>query len=258
MDSALTSLLNQGSAWVAGRRARPARRGNRHPSIVPYETYETADRPFAIAVGNDRMFARLCDGVGLAELAARRALRHQRRRASRTPTSSPPRWRPSCAASRPTTGSRSCARPRSRPARSTRSTRRSRSPSELGHGADARRRRRPADPPAAARRRRAPADPPRAAAPRRARRRAPRLARQLICETVAQQRLDRVGRRRAGEPEALRERSRARAAARPARASRRPRRSRRGRAPRPCRRSPHDVPVAVVVGERERRTSGRS
>src|SRR6478735_5287159 len=67
MDSAITALLNQGSAWVtAGVRGR--RRGNRHPSIVPYETYETADRPLAIAVGNDRMFARLCTVVGLPEL----------------------------------------------------------------------------------------------------------------------------------------------------------------------------------------------
>ena len=69
MDSALTALLNQGSAWVAGGRAR-ARRGNRHPSIVPYETYETADRPLAIAVGNDRMFARLCEALGAARAPA--------------------------------------------------------------------------------------------------------------------------------------------------------------------------------------------
>ena len=64
MDSALTCLLNQGSAWVAAG-VRGQRRGNRHPSIVPYETYRTADREIAIAVGNDRMFARLCDVVGL-------------------------------------------------------------------------------------------------------------------------------------------------------------------------------------------------
>jgi crotonobetainyl-CoA:carnitine CoA-transferase CaiB-like acyl-CoA transferase len=68
MDSALASLLNQGSAWVSGG-VVPARRGNRHPSIVPYETYEGSDRPFAVAAGNDRLFARLCDAVGLPELA---------------------------------------------------------------------------------------------------------------------------------------------------------------------------------------------
>ena len=64
MDSALTCLLNQGSAWVAAG-VQGRRRGNRHPSIVPYETYRTADREIAIAVGNDRMFARLCTVLGL-------------------------------------------------------------------------------------------------------------------------------------------------------------------------------------------------
>src|SRR5215207_6260635 len=69
MDAALMSLLNQGSAWVLGG-VVPRRRGNRHPSITPYETYETADRPIALAVGNDRLFGRLCDALGLPELAA--------------------------------------------------------------------------------------------------------------------------------------------------------------------------------------------
>jgi crotonobetainyl-CoA:carnitine CoA-transferase CaiB-like acyl-CoA transferase len=69
MDSALTTLLNQGTAWVAAGVA-PSRRGNRHPSIVPYEVFQAADRPFAVAVGNDRLFARLCEAVGLPELAA--------------------------------------------------------------------------------------------------------------------------------------------------------------------------------------------
>src|SRR5215218_5002206 len=67
MDAALMSLLNQGSAWVLGG-AVPQRRGNRHPSISPYETFEAADRPIAVAVGNDRLFARLCDALGLPEL----------------------------------------------------------------------------------------------------------------------------------------------------------------------------------------------
>jgi crotonobetainyl-CoA:carnitine CoA-transferase CaiB-like acyl-CoA transferase len=69
MDSALTCLLNQGTAWVAAG-VTGRRRGNRHPSIVPYETYATADRPLAIAVGNERIFARLCEALGLPELPA--------------------------------------------------------------------------------------------------------------------------------------------------------------------------------------------
>jgi crotonobetainyl-CoA:carnitine CoA-transferase CaiB-like acyl-CoA transferase len=69
MDAALMSLLNQGSAWVLGG-VVPRRSGNRHPSITPYETYETADRPIALAVGNDRLFGRLCDALGLIGLPA--------------------------------------------------------------------------------------------------------------------------------------------------------------------------------------------
>jgi crotonobetainyl-CoA:carnitine CoA-transferase CaiB-like acyl-CoA transferase len=64
IDSALQSLLNQATAWVAGG-TLPTRRGNRHPSIAPYETFEASDRPFALAVGNDRLFVRLCDAIGL-------------------------------------------------------------------------------------------------------------------------------------------------------------------------------------------------
>src|SRR5919112_6740878 len=67
LDSVLTSLLNQGSGWV-GAGVEPSRRGNRHPSIAPYETYEAADRPFAVAAGNARVFARRCEAVGLPEL----------------------------------------------------------------------------------------------------------------------------------------------------------------------------------------------
>jgi crotonobetainyl-CoA:carnitine CoA-transferase CaiB-like acyl-CoA transferase len=69
MDSALTALLNQGTAWVAGGVA-PQRRGNQHPSIVPYQPFDASDRPFAIAVGNDRLWVRLCEAVGLGELAS--------------------------------------------------------------------------------------------------------------------------------------------------------------------------------------------
>ena len=71
MDAALMSLLNQGSAWLLGG-VVPHRRGNRHPSISPYETLECADRPLAVAVGNDRLFTRLCEALGLAELPADR------------------------------------------------------------------------------------------------------------------------------------------------------------------------------------------
>ena len=68
MDSALAGLLNQASAHLnAG--AVPGRMGNRHPSIAPYETFAAADGEFAVAVGNDAIFGRLCEVVGRAHLA---------------------------------------------------------------------------------------------------------------------------------------------------------------------------------------------
>lgn len=69
LDSALASMVNQASAYVAGD-VVPARLGNAHPSIAPYETLPAADRPIAVAVGSDRLFEILCRGIGRADLAA--------------------------------------------------------------------------------------------------------------------------------------------------------------------------------------------
>lgn len=68
MDAGLASLLNQASAYVIAG-VVPGRLGNQHPSIAPYETFDAADQPFALAVGNDALFARLCGVVGRPELA---------------------------------------------------------------------------------------------------------------------------------------------------------------------------------------------
>jgi crotonobetainyl-CoA:carnitine CoA-transferase CaiB-like acyl-CoA transferase len=68
MDSALAGLLNQASAHLLAG-ANPGRLGNRHPSIAPYETYRAADAEFAVAVGNDAIFARLCAAVSSPDLA---------------------------------------------------------------------------------------------------------------------------------------------------------------------------------------------
>jgi crotonobetainyl-CoA:carnitine CoA-transferase CaiB-like acyl-CoA transferase len=68
MDTALAALLNQASAHV-NTGVVPGRLGNRHPSIAPYETFAAADGDFAVAVGNDAIFARLCAVIGRPELA---------------------------------------------------------------------------------------------------------------------------------------------------------------------------------------------
>jgi crotonobetainyl-CoA:carnitine CoA-transferase CaiB-like acyl-CoA transferase len=69
MSSLLAALVNQGSAYtIAG--VVPRRMGNAHPSISPYELYETQQGDLVLAVGNDRQFAALCDVLGAPELAA--------------------------------------------------------------------------------------------------------------------------------------------------------------------------------------------
>ncbi|NUP39815.1 MAG: CoA transferase [Streptomyces sp.] len=68
LGSLLSAMVNQASAFaVAG--VVPGRLGNAHPSIAPYETLPAADRPLAIAVGNDRQFAALAQIIGEPGLA---------------------------------------------------------------------------------------------------------------------------------------------------------------------------------------------
>jgi crotonobetainyl-CoA:carnitine CoA-transferase CaiB-like acyl-CoA transferase len=69
LTSLLSGLVNQVSGFLnTGAVPRPM--GNRHPSIAPYELVHAADRPLALAVGNDRQFAALVAELGLGHLAA--------------------------------------------------------------------------------------------------------------------------------------------------------------------------------------------
>ena len=47
----------------------PGRLGTRHPSITPFQAFETADGRVVVAVGNDRLWERLCRLIGREELA---------------------------------------------------------------------------------------------------------------------------------------------------------------------------------------------
>lgn len=68
LDAQIAALANQGSNWLVGG-VVPGRLGNRHPTVVPYRTFEVADRVIIIAVGNDGQFRQLCEELGIAELA---------------------------------------------------------------------------------------------------------------------------------------------------------------------------------------------
>ena len=67
-DSQLGWLANVASNYLISGKL-PKRHGNAHPNIVPYQSFQASDGWFAIAVGNDRQFARMCEMLGQPELA---------------------------------------------------------------------------------------------------------------------------------------------------------------------------------------------
>jgi crotonobetainyl-CoA:carnitine CoA-transferase CaiB-like acyl-CoA transferase len=68
-DCQLAMMANVGAAYLASGN-EPRRYGNGHPTIVPYQTFDTSDGRVVIAVGNDRQFAALCELAGAPEIAA--------------------------------------------------------------------------------------------------------------------------------------------------------------------------------------------
>jgi crotonobetainyl-CoA:carnitine CoA-transferase CaiB-like acyl-CoA transferase len=69
LGTALAALLNQASSYL-NTGVVPVRLGNRHPSVVPYQPFATADGHLVIACGNDGQFAKLCAVLELGELAS--------------------------------------------------------------------------------------------------------------------------------------------------------------------------------------------
>jgi crotonobetainyl-CoA:carnitine CoA-transferase CaiB-like acyl-CoA transferase len=69
LDVQIATLANQGMNYLASGKA-PARTGNAHPNIVPYQAFATSDGHIVVAVGSDVQFARLAAVLGLPELSA--------------------------------------------------------------------------------------------------------------------------------------------------------------------------------------------
>lgn len=69
VDSQVSWLVNQGANYLLNGQV-PARYGNAHPNIVPYQVFAVADGHIIASVGNDQQFARFADILGLGELAA--------------------------------------------------------------------------------------------------------------------------------------------------------------------------------------------
>ena len=68
LDTQITMLANQGMSYLIDGQV-PGRLGNRHPTVVPYKTFEVADGIIIIACGNDSQFRLLCAELGLGALA---------------------------------------------------------------------------------------------------------------------------------------------------------------------------------------------
>src|SRR5207247_1546008 len=69
LQSTLAVLVNQAqSTLVTG--VAPGRLGNAHPSIVPYETFTTADGTIAVGVGSEKQWRALCEALAVPALAA--------------------------------------------------------------------------------------------------------------------------------------------------------------------------------------------
>jgi crotonobetainyl-CoA:carnitine CoA-transferase CaiB-like acyl-CoA transferase len=64
LDSVAALLTYQAGIYFATD-TPPVRMGNRHPTIVPYETFSAADGDFVLAVGNDDQWRRFCEVAGI-------------------------------------------------------------------------------------------------------------------------------------------------------------------------------------------------
>ena len=69
MYEAVASLLTFTASIYFATGNSPRRRGNEHPTIVPYETLEVADGWLNLGIANDEHWRRFCTVVGRADLA---------------------------------------------------------------------------------------------------------------------------------------------------------------------------------------------
>jgi len=65
MLDAVAALLTYQAGNFFASGVVPQRLGNRHPSIVPYETFAASDGDFVLAVGNDELWKKFCAVAGL-------------------------------------------------------------------------------------------------------------------------------------------------------------------------------------------------
>jgi formyl-CoA transferase len=68
LDVGMAVLGNQAAGFLNSGQV-PQRQGNTHPSLAPYQSFDTADGAVLLAIGNDGQFARFCEVAGHPEWA---------------------------------------------------------------------------------------------------------------------------------------------------------------------------------------------
>lgn len=68
MDVATSVMSNQAQNYLTSGIA-PKKMGNAHPNLVPYAVFDCADGWIILATGNDTQYQRLCEILGLHDLA---------------------------------------------------------------------------------------------------------------------------------------------------------------------------------------------
>ncbi len=67
LDTSVAWLANQGMNYLATGE-NPARLGNQHPNIAPYQVFPTEDGHIVLSVANDPTFKRFCEAFGLTHM----------------------------------------------------------------------------------------------------------------------------------------------------------------------------------------------
>ncbi len=68
LEAQVACLVNAGSNYLIGGEI-PGRCGNAHPSIVPYQSFQTADGYLVVGVASETIWKRFCPAIGRADLA---------------------------------------------------------------------------------------------------------------------------------------------------------------------------------------------
>jgi crotonobetainyl-CoA:carnitine CoA-transferase CaiB-like acyl-CoA transferase len=68
LEAEVAALINAGSNYLIGGKV-PGRWGNAHPTIVPYQSFPTADGFLVLGVASETIWRRFCPAIGRTELA---------------------------------------------------------------------------------------------------------------------------------------------------------------------------------------------